>query len=108
MFKAIKSMKQKRSRGLFNDAFSIKTTQRQMVGHMNYELENIRRRRSWPNNSSYPRICMKGLRKTKRHLRIADVSAEIRSEHHPNTNLERYLHTNLFRVKGSNQSLPQK
>jgi hypothetical protein len=58
----------------------------------------------------YPVICLDGLRKTTENLRISFVSAEIRTEHIPNTSrLESCLWTGVFVLKGhSGASAPDK
>jgi hypothetical protein len=68
-----------------------------MVGLlMNVELERIWKEASIAWSMYYPRIRLEGLRKTMKTLRIADVSVDIRTEHLPNTSLERYWYTSIF------------
>jgi len=43
------------------------------------ELEMIRRKFSWPNLEQYIGICLEGLSKSTKNLRIAGVLAEIRT-----------------------------
>jgi hypothetical protein len=38
----------------------------------------------------YPSIYLEGLKKIMGNLRIASVAVDIRTEHHPNTSLQRY------------------
>jgi hypothetical protein len=42
------------------------------------------RKWSWPNLRYYPDICLEGLRKTTRNLRIAGLQAEISTQILPN------------------------
>lgn len=106
MFKAMKSMKQKWSRGLttlsvsrLNSSkwYDIWITNWKAFGGSGRGLIEV----------PIPEFVWRDWGKPKDiSVRRAGVSAEIRSEHLPNTSLECYLRTDLLREKGSNQSLP--
>jgi hypothetical protein len=56
---------------------------------MNDELERTLKEAIIAWLGYFPRICLEGLKKSTKDLcRIADVLAKIRTEHHPNTDVE--------------------
>jgi hypothetical protein len=58
---------------------------------VNNELERI-----WEDAMYHLGICLEGLKRTTKHLRIATVLVEIRNEHFPNTIVGRYRDTVLL------------
>jgi hypothetical protein len=85
---------------LFNDAISIQTIQRRTIRRLiNTPLVGIWNELIVAKSRHYPDICLKGLRKIRKTVRISGVPSEIRTEHLPNTSQAPYRSTILFGVR---------
>jgi hypothetical protein len=66
-----------------------------MIGEKDWK--GCGRKRSWSNRDTIPAFGWRALRKPRTAFKVAGILAEIRTEHIPNTDLERYHYINSVR-----------